>query len=100
VLTDIPKQAAVQWGERLLEKIRKLEVKAGDSGVGRITISIGLALFPDDGADVETLLQAADVALYEAKHSGRDRQVVYQDSAGRPGPAAATAVPPKLEALP
>jgi diguanylate cyclase (GGDEF)-like protein/PAS domain S-box-containing protein len=100
VLADITKQAALQWGERLLDKIRKLEVKAGDSGVGRITISSGLALFPDDGADVETLLQAADVALYQAKHSGRDRLIAYQDVAARPGPADENADPSKLEVLP
>jgi diguanylate cyclase (GGDEF)-like protein len=51
-------------------------------GVARATLgpdeagtrcSIGIACHPEDGADRETLLQAADRALYTAKHDGRDR---------------------------
>ena len=37
----------------------------------RISASMGIALFPDDGPDQETLLQKADVALYRVKDSGR-----------------------------
>ena len=38
----------------------------------RMTTSIGIALFPDDGDDVETVLQFADRAMYRAKELGRD----------------------------
>ncbi|ANY05028.1 GGDEF domain-containing protein [Pseudonocardia sp. HH130630-07] len=37
-----------------------------------VTVSIGGALFPSDGADMTTLLEIADTALYAAKHAGRD----------------------------
>src|SRR5690606_8979406 len=37
----------------------------------RISVSMGVAMFPDDGETVETLLQKADVALYQVKNSGR-----------------------------
>jgi len=37
-----------------------------------ITLSLGIALFPDDGSDVGTLMSRADIALYEAKRSGRN----------------------------
>jgi GGDEF domain-containing protein len=43
--------------------------------LGAITISLGVAVYPQHGADAEALLQAADAALYEAKHAGRDRVV-------------------------
>jgi predicted signal transduction protein with EAL and GGDEF domain len=38
-----------------------------------LTISIGVALFPSDGADAMSLLREADQALYRAKDRGRDR---------------------------
>jgi diguanylate cyclase (GGDEF)-like protein len=100
VLTGCRREHAMKWGERLMSRIRKIEVKAGLINAERITISIGLALYPEDGEDLETLLQAADIALYRAKHSGRDRLVVYQDVAGGPGPAGANPIPVDLKAAP
>jgi diguanylate cyclase (GGDEF)-like protein len=44
--------------------------------LGAIRASLGVALFPDHGVDSNSLLRAADEALYEAKGSGRDRVVV------------------------
>ena len=43
-----------------------------------VTPSIGVSLFPDDGADAETLLKHADVALYAAKDAGRDNHRYYR----------------------
>jgi diguanylate cyclase (GGDEF)-like protein len=37
-----------------------------------VSASIGLAIFPTDGADLESLLKNADVAMYQAKHNGRN----------------------------
>ena len=43
----------------------------------RITSSIGIAIYPDDGEDAETLLKNADVALYHAKYEGRNNYQNY-----------------------
>lgn len=48
----------------------------------KISISVGGAMFPADGADYETLLDRADCALYEAKNAGKDRYVLYEKGMG------------------
>jgi diguanylate cyclase (GGDEF)-like protein len=40
---------------------------------GKVTVSMGIAAFPEDGSDSSTLLHRADEALYEAKNGGRNR---------------------------
>lgn len=42
-----------------------------------VTSSIGVAMFPEDGEDGETLLKHADVAMYHAKQSGRNNHQFY-----------------------
>jgi diguanylate cyclase (GGDEF)-like protein/PAS domain S-box-containing protein len=42
-----------------------------------VTFSIGIALFPDDGADLRTLLSNADVALADAKGRGKNRWTLF-----------------------
>jgi diguanylate cyclase (GGDEF)-like protein/PAS domain S-box-containing protein len=48
----------------------------------KVTVSIGVAVFPDDGHDAETLRKRSDEALYRAKRNGRNRV----ETAGRLGP--------------
>ena len=36
-----------------------------------VTASVGISLYPDDGADAETLIKNADTAMYQAKENGR-----------------------------
>jgi diguanylate cyclase (GGDEF)-like protein/PAS domain S-box-containing protein len=42
------------------------------------TVSMGLALCPEDGADFETLLVNADLALYQSKENGKDRYTFFK----------------------
>lgn len=48
----------------------------------RITPSIGIALYPEHGDDIETLLKHADTAMYESKRLGRNAYTVYTDQMG------------------
>jgi diguanylate cyclase (GGDEF)-like protein/PAS domain S-box-containing protein len=48
-----------------------------DAHALHITVSIGIATFPDDGLDAELLLKNADVAMYHAKDAGRNKQLFY-----------------------
>jgi diguanylate cyclase (GGDEF)-like protein len=49
-----------------------------DQPLGVISVSGGVAECPVDGADAATLVRAADEALYQAKHSGRNQVAAYQ----------------------
>jgi diguanylate cyclase (GGDEF)-like protein/PAS domain S-box-containing protein len=61
---------------RLREEAGRLRVEYGHQPLGNITISAGVAVFPEHGHAVEELLKAADAALYRAKAGGRDRVMV------------------------
>jgi diguanylate cyclase (GGDEF)-like protein len=50
-----------------------------------ILISVGVAEFPTDASGDDSLIRAADEALYEAKHTGRNRVVMYHGSAAPSG---------------
>lgn len=63
-------------GAALLNEVRKLKLQSHGKTMGKLTVSIGLSLFPDHANDPELLLQTADSALYEAKRTGRDKLVV------------------------
>ena len=43
-----------------------------------LTSSIGVAVYPEDGPDAQTLLKHADTAMYHAKRSGRDNSQMYR----------------------
>lgn len=73
--------------EKLAEEVRK-SCKANPILVDEIenikveiTASIGLALFPVHGEDPDTLIKAADKALYLSKEAGRDRVTVLEPTA-------------------
>lgn len=69
-LPDIKKpEGAAIVAEKLIQSIVQPYELGGD--VINISASIGVALFPDDGEDTETLLKHSDTAMYEAKLAGR-----------------------------
>jgi diguanylate cyclase (GGDEF)-like protein/PAS domain S-box-containing protein len=58
----------------------------------RVSASIGIALYPEDGADGESLMKAADLAMYLAKKDGRGRYRGVSRLPGRPMPRETTPV--------
>jgi diguanylate cyclase (GGDEF)-like protein/PAS domain S-box-containing protein len=76
VLSGATIGAASKRAELLQEGLKHLTMRHAGQVLGRITVSIGVAAFPDHGATVEELVRAADKALYRAKEEGRDRVVV------------------------
>lgn len=70
----LPNLASTQDAIQLADKIlRSLDQPCTLKGHElQNTISIGIALYPDDGTDISTLLKHADMALYRAKQAGRN----------------------------
>ena len=71
VLADLarPEDAALV-AQKIIERLASaMEVHGKEVFV---TASVGIAAFPSDGADAETLLRAADAAMYRAKQAGRN----------------------------
>jgi diguanylate cyclase (GGDEF)-like protein/PAS domain S-box-containing protein len=79
VLADCSMRNALKRAEAIRDGIKGLRLEHEQRPLGEITVSVGLALFPDHGRTLEDLFQAADAALYEAKKNGRDR-IVAADS--------------------
>ena len=65
----------VRVAEKLLEAFRKPFVFDGHAL--HITTSVGIAIYPNDGEDADTLVKNADIAMYRAKAQGRDNYQHY-----------------------
>ena len=68
-------QQAAQRAEALLAELRKPSMAAGQALV--VTSSIGIAMYPEDGQDMQTLMQHAEVAKDKAKALGRDHSCFF-----------------------
>ncbi|HEV2670459.1 MAG TPA: diguanylate cyclase [Gemmatimonadales bacterium] len=71
MLLECPVATAALVAERI-----RARVADQDLGQGKLTVSIGLAEYPDGGDTPEELIATADAAMYQAKSSGRDQVVV------------------------
>ena len=66
-----------QTAERIIQSVRR--PIQGHGRPIRITASVGIALYPEDGNSAELLLRRADLAMYQAKHAGKDQFCFYRD---------------------
>lgn len=76
LLTGTSADAAIELAEELNAMVRSHRVLARDKPV-QVTTSIGLTMVDSPDLSAEQLLMEADVAMYEAKGSGRDRAVLF-----------------------
>ncbi len=72
--------AAVSADKLLATMNRSYDIDGQDI---HITASIGIATYPDDALDADTLLKNADVAMYHAKESGRDQYHFFEEKQNR-----------------
>ncbi len=59
--------------QRICDAVRRMKITIGVEVFGGVTISIGVTSYPAHGLRMDELITAADKALYEAKHDGRDQ---------------------------
>ena len=88
VLPETTIEGATMLAERICVAVRREPF--GDTGDEplRITVSVGVAAFPEHGGSPATLMRAADEALYAAKRAGRDRWMLAAMVPAVPAPVA------------
>ncbi|MBK8754074.1 MAG: EAL domain-containing protein [Candidatus Competibacteraceae bacterium] len=75
LLPDTNQEGALQVADKVLMAFRQPFPLAGHHL--RVTVSVGIALYPHDGQNVNDLLKNADAALYQAKQDGRNTRSFY-----------------------
>ena len=71
LIPDADERAAFFLAERLREALSKIKLE----NLPHITVSLGIATYPNDGTDIEDLIKKADIAMYAAKQAGRNNSV-------------------------
>jgi len=77
ILTETDRVGAMFAAERIRQSIETRHIRAYDEDL-RVTISVGISVFPSHGRDTHELIDKADEALYQAKQAGRNKVCVYE----------------------
>ena len=81
ILSPSTAEGAQQRAEKIREAAALLSLQHAGRDLGAITLSLGVAMCPDHAPDAAAIIKAADVALYQAKRSGRNRVVMTTSKA-------------------
>jgi diguanylate cyclase (GGDEF)-like protein len=71
-------QSAAHSAEKLIQSVGEPHVIAGQEL--RVTLSIGISMYPDDGVEADVLMRNADIAMYQAKKAGRNSYEIFTPS--------------------
>jgi diguanylate cyclase (GGDEF)-like protein len=72
ILPESPAEDAVKRADALRSEVKNLRLKYKKQTLGQLTLSAGVAAFPEHGSTSGELLRTADKCLYESKSRGRD----------------------------
>jgi len=70
---------ALNVARKIGDKVRENEIDVYAGNKLKKTVSLGLSMYPEDSSSFETVIKNADIALYEAKNSGRDKVVRFKE---------------------
>lgn len=76
ILIDTDKTGAVGVAERIRTEIESTQIITKEHGTLNVTASLGVSIFPEHGSNDMDLIEAADIALYQAKNRGRNRTIL------------------------
>ena len=76
VLVETDREGAVEVAERIRQAIANIELEIAGA---RLSVSIGVGVFPEDAGGKAELLDKADWAMYLAKRRGRDQVMAFAD---------------------
>ena len=78
LLPETNNKGALEMAERIRKavEVSRFDVRSGDTN---ITVSLGVASYPEDGGNLDVILDKADKAMYRAKQRGRNKVVAYTD---------------------
>ncbi len=78
ILPNTSEEEAIALANRILQSVQETQIKINATESVRITVSGGVASFPQNASSAKSLLNAADSAMYAAKTAGRNTIVCYQ----------------------
>lgn len=78
ILPETSLEGAVVTAERIREAIKDYRMTHGEDVIS-VTVSVGISTYPVDALSRKDLIEKADVALYQAKNTGRDKICTFQD---------------------
>lgn len=70
---------ALNVANKISQKVRENEIEVYAGAKLKKTISLGLSMFPQDSSNFNSVVKNADIALYEAKSTGRDKVVRFKE---------------------
>jgi len=90
ILPEASADLVRQRAEAIGAAVKQLPIRFRGESLGPTTVSLGVAVFPEDAGDADSLVRRADEAMYQAKEEGRDRVVLARanPAGAEPGPPA------------
>jgi len=85
LLPETPLEVALLRAEEIRGAANRFNVKHEGASFDAVTVTVGVAAYPEHGGDMAGLVEAADEAMYRAKHAGGDRVEVAAAQPSPPG---------------
>ena len=79
IIKETNREDALACAQRFCRKLNSIELQM-DKHAHKVSSSIGIALYPNHGSDIKTLLANADSAMYKAKELGRNRVFLFDNT--------------------